>query len=324
MLAHRTAVIPDEPRPHRLSLTWEETACSMCGRADAELLIEAADPIPADGPGLRFAVVKCRHCHLAYTNPRPTPETIVRFYPPNYRPHRAPPAVRPPRPPARFWSQVFGRPCPERRGALPHMRPGRLLDFGCGSGGYLRRMADLGWQVTGLDRADHVVRMVRDELRCDAVAGTLPHADLIPASFDVVTMWQSLEHVHNPLTILREALRMLVPGGTAVVAVPNFESDSARRFGPHWFGLDLPRHLTHFTPATLAEMLQTAGFRVQSVRGLVHADWLRSSARLARDANATGLSSHFLRWKPAAKALSWLNYLRGRAEAIVAVAERPE
>ncbi len=185
-------------------------------------------------------------------------------------------------------------------------------------------MADLGWQVTGLDMAEHVVRTVRDELGCDAVAGTLPHPSLAPASFDVVTMWQSLEHVHQPLAILREALRVLVPGGTAVIAVPNFAGFSARWFGPHWFGLDLPRHLTHFTPTTLTDMLQAAGFRVKSVRGLVHADWLRSSARRACAAGMGGLGSWLLRWKPLAKAMSWMSYAAGKAEAIVAIAERPQ
>jgi 2-polyprenyl-3-methyl-5-hydroxy-6-metoxy-1,4-benzoquinol methylase len=324
MLAHRLAVIPDPDRANRPSLSWEETACPLCGRDDAELFTEASDPIPADGPGLRFAVVRCRHCKLAYTNPRPTPESIARFYPPDYRPHRPPPAGRQHRPPSQFWNWVFGRPCTERRGALPGSQPGRLLDFGCGSGGYLRRMADLGWRVTGLDMAEHVVRTVRDKLACDAVVGTLPHPELAPASFDVVTMWQSLEHVHQPLAILREALRALVPGGTAVIAVPNFAGNSAHWFGSHWFGLDLPRHLTHFTPTTLTDMLRTAGFRVKSVRGLVHTDWLRSSARLAVKAGAGGLGSRLMCWKPLAKAVSWASYAMGKAEAIVAIAERPE
>jgi 2-polyprenyl-3-methyl-5-hydroxy-6-metoxy-1,4-benzoquinol methylase len=184
-------------------------------------------------------------------------------------------------------------------------------------------MTDLGWQVTGLDLAEHIVRTVQDNLGCDAVAGTLPHPSLAPASFDVVTMWQSLEHVHQPLAILREALRVLVPGGIAIVAVPNFAGASARWFGPNWFGLDLPRHLTHFTPATLAAMLQAAGFRVKSVRGLVHADWLRSSARRAIAAGAGGVSSRLLRWKFLAKAVAWASYATGQAEAIVAIAERP-
>jgi 2-polyprenyl-3-methyl-5-hydroxy-6-metoxy-1,4-benzoquinol methylase len=323
MLAHRPAVTADPSPPRRTHITWEETACLLCGRDEGELLAEAADPIPEAGPGLRFAVVRCRHCGLAYTNPRPTPDTITRFYPRDYGPHRPPPRGTTSRSPSAFWSRLFGRPCPERRGALPRAGARRLLDFGCGSGSYLKRMAALGWRVTGLDRAERVVGVARDE-GCDAIAGSLPHPDLAPASFDVITMWQSLEHVHNPLAILREALRVLVPGGTAVVAVPNFESFSSRLFGEHWFGLDLPRHLTHFTRDTLREMFQAAGFRVKSIRGLVHADWLRSSARRAVAAGAGGLGAQLLRWKPAAKAVSWASYAVGKAEALVAVAERPE
>jgi len=323
MLAHRHAVNSDSTRPHRQPLAWEETDCPLCGRDDAALLSEAADPIPADGPGLRFAVVKCRHCGLAYTNPRPTPDSIARFYPLGYGPHRSPSGGRRVRPPAEFWSRVFGRPCPERRGVLPGSAPGRLLDFGCGGGGYLKRMADLGWQVTGLDVAPRVVRTIQEELACDALAGTLPHPELSASSFDVVAMWQSLEHVHDPIAILRETLRVLVPGGTAVIAVPNFESVSAAWFGEHWFGLDLPRHLTHFTPGTLTEMLCAAGFRVKSVRGSVHAEWLRSSARRAVAAGASGFGVKLLRWKPLAKAASWASYAMGKAESIVAVAERP-
>jgi 2-polyprenyl-3-methyl-5-hydroxy-6-metoxy-1,4-benzoquinol methylase len=320
MLAHRPAATADLTPPRRTHFTWEDTACPLCARDDTELLSEAADPTPADGPGLRFAVVRCKHCGLAYTNPRPTPETIARFYPRDYRPHRPPEVTHPAHKPSAFWTRVLGRPCAERRGAFAGSGR-RLLDFGCGSGGYLRRMAALGWSVTGLDTAEHVVAVARDETGCDAIAGSLPHPDLPPASFDVVTMWQSLEHVHDPLAILREALRVLVPGGTLVVAVPNFESFSARLFGEHWFGLDLPRHLTHFTAATLREMLQVAGFRVKSLRGLVHADWLRSSARRA---TATGgIGSRLLCWKPVAKAVSWASYVVGKAEVLVAVAERP-
>ena len=323
MLAHRPALAAELAPSRRPRFAWEETACPLCGRDDSELLCEAADPIPADGPGLRFAVVRCRHCTLAYTNPRPTPDTIAHFYPRDYGPHRPPQAAPPSQAPSAFWSRVFGRPCRERRGLLPGAGR-RLLDFGCGSGGYLRRMAALGWRATGLDVAEHVVAVARDGANCDAIAGSLPHADLQPASFDVVTMWQSLEHVHDPLAILREALRVLVPGGTLLVAVPNFEGFSSWFFGGHWFGLDLPRHLTHFTTQTLRDMLRAAGFRVMSLRGLVHADWLRSSARRATAAGAGGFGSRLMCWKPVAKAVSWASYAAGKSEALVAVAERPD
>jgi 2-polyprenyl-3-methyl-5-hydroxy-6-metoxy-1,4-benzoquinol methylase len=294
----------------------------LCGRADAAPFAEAADPLPANGPGLRFAIVRCRHCGLTYTNPRPTPAGIATFYPTGYAPHTSR-ENRHNRFPSRFWSRVFGRPCPERRGDLACPAPGRLLDFGCGGGSYLRRMASLGWRVTGLDVAPEVVQKIRDELGYPAVVGTLPHPELAPCSFEVVTMWQALEHVHSPLGVLRAAYELLVPGGKIVVAVPNFDSLPNRWFGEHWFGLDLPRHLTHFTPEKLGEMLRAAGFRVNSIRGLTHADWLRSSATRARRAGAGGLTARLLRWKPAARFTAWVCYLLGRAECLVAVAERP-
>lgn len=323
MLAHRPEVIADPLAEPRNGFAWEDTDCLLCGRGDAEPLAEAADPIPADGPGLRFAVVRCRHCGLAYTNPRPTAETIGRFYPPGYSPHEPKQRNRRNRRPSRFWSRVLGYPCPERRGTLPFPRPGRLLDFGCGGGSYLARMADLGWQVTGLDASDEAVRTVRAELGCEALLGTLPHPDLAPGSFEAVTLWQSLEHVHDPLGVLREALRLLVPGGVLVVAVPNFDSPARGWFGERWQGYDLPRHLTHFTPGTLGGMLRAAGFRVGAVRGLVHAGWLRTSARRAVAAGPGGIGARLLKWKPLARVVSWACYAAGRADCIVAVAHRP-
>jgi 2-polyprenyl-3-methyl-5-hydroxy-6-metoxy-1,4-benzoquinol methylase len=184
-------------------------------------------------------------------------------------------------------------------------------------------MADLGWRVTGLDVSPDVVRAVRAELDCEVLAGTLPHPELRPGSFDAITMWQALEHVHQPLEVLRAAYELLTPGGKAVVSVPNFDSLPARWFGEHWFGLDLPRHLTHFTPETLTNALRSAGFRVESVRGLVHADWLRSSAARAAAAGTAGLGVRLLNWRPAARVVAWGCYAAGRAECLVAVAERP-
>jgi hypothetical protein len=108
-----------------------------------------------------------------------------------------------------------------------------------------------------------------------------------------------------------------------VLSVPNFDSFASRFFGEHWFGLDLPRHLTHFTAQTLRDMLRAAGFRVKSLRGLVHADWLRCSARRTIAAHAGGLATRLMCWKPIAKAVSWASYLAGKPEALVAVAERP-
>jgi SAM-dependent methyltransferase len=326
MLTERAAVLDADPEPTNTTprtLAWEETACLLCGYDEPKLLLEAPDPVPADGGGLWFAVVRCGHCGLTYTNPRPTPHTISRFYPADYRPHRRPRHMGDSRSPRPFLSRLLGRPCNERRGTLPWHGSGRLLDFGCGGGGFLKRMADRGWQVIGLDAAVGAVRRVQEELGLQALVGSLPHDDLTPCSFDVVTMWHSLEHVHDPLAILREAYQLLVPGGKLVVATPNIESLPFRWFGPSWFGLDLPRHLTHFTPKTLASMLQTAGYRVDGVRQLRHSDWLRSSANLAVRQGRGGLRAKVLTWKPAAKLVALGCYAAGLSDCMMAVASRP-
>ena len=112
-------------------------------------------------------------------------------------------------------------------------------------------MHQAGWRVTGVDCAADTVAQLRRSLGVPVLLGSLPHAELQERSFDVVTMWHSLEHVHHPLDTLRAARRLLAPGGRLVIAVPNIESTAYRWFGPAWFGLDLPRKLCHRQDSTL-------------------------------------------------------------------------
>jgi SAM-dependent methyltransferase len=313
------------PRPTRLpgpAVAWDATPCPLCGRDDAELVLEAQDPAPTTGPGLLFAVVRCRACGIWYTNPRPDARSIGAFYPSDYSPHRRPRKMRLAKSRSLF-GRFSGRSCPERRGDLPWHGQGRLLDFGCGGGGFLKRMADQGWKVTGLDAAVGAVRRVQDEFGLRALVGSLPHPDLQPCSFDVLSMWHSLEHVHDPLAILREAYQLLVPGGKLIVACPNIDGLPFRWFGSAWFGLDLPRHMVHFTPRTLTEMLTAAGFYPGRVRQVRHSDWLRSSAKTAAARGEAAGWQRALTWKPLAKAVAWGVYLLGGSDCVMTVATKP-
>ena len=303
---------------------WADSPCPLCKARDPELVLEAADPTAGPGRGLVFAVVQCRHCELAYTNPRPDADSMSRFYPADYRPHRRARKIRRAGKRVSWWARLSGRSSPERDGGLEWVGQGRLLDFGCGGGNYLRRMADHGWRVTGLDAAVGAVATVQSELGLPALVGSLPHPELEPASFDVVTMWHSLEHVHDPLQTLRDSFRLLIPGGRLVVAVPNRESFAAWAFGPAWFGLDLPRHLTHFTPSTLRTMLHVAGFSVDRIEWIRHADWLRSSAKLACREPGAPRWQRALRWKPLAKLATIATHAARSSDCILAVARRPE
>jgi len=302
-------------------IAWEESPCPLCAGMSYQPVLEAPDTDPGSD-GLRFAIVRCLRCGLHYTNPRPDADSMARFYRLSYPAFRKPKLIRNL---SRNWypfARVTGRPCRERRN-LPWHGQGRLLDFGCGGGKFLLRMQDRGWKVLGLDRSAYVVRELRDKLCLNAIHGTLPHSDIAPGSFDIVTMWSTLAHVHQPLATLHEAHRVLTPGGRLYVEVPNIESWAFRWFGSCWTGLNLPRHLTHFSTGTLRSMLESAGFQIRSMKAISHPDWLRSSARWAQREHHSSLVKQLLRVKPVAHLTSWLAYLAGRADSIMAIAERP-
>jgi SAM-dependent methyltransferase len=261
-------------------------------------------------------VVQCQACGLCFTNPRPNSDTIGQFYPAVYRPHRTPRARKPKR-----WLGRKDQPRKERQ-ILPWHGKGRLLDFGCGGGSFLARMHEQRWQVTGVDISTAAIQRIRSELGLRALVGTLPHPELRPASFDVITMWHSLEHVHAPLDVLREAHRLLVPGGQLLVAVPNIDSLPFRWFGPSWYGLDLPRHLTHFAPWTLQLMLERAGFRAGPICMVRHSDWLRASARLACQIAPGPFWHRWLTMKTVSRLATWYCSITKQSDCMMVTAER--
>ncbi len=300
-------------------IDWEEPDCLLCGGRHWSPLVEAADAIPG-GTGLWFAVVQCQDCGLCFTSPRPTRESMAQFYPEAYRPHHVP--TTPGRLP---WLPRWLRPwrwsLPERQ-VLPWHGQGRLLDFGCGGGSFLERTRRQGWRVTGVDVSAVAIQRVRSQLGLRAFVGSLPHPELRPASFDVITMWHSLEHVHAPLEVLRQAHRLLVPGGKLLVVVPNIDSLPFRWFGSAWNGLDLPRHLTHFAPWTLQLLLERAGFRVGPIRMVRHSHWLRKSAQLAAVHLRAWDWQRWLRGKPLSRLASWYCYLTRQSDCLMVTALR--
>ena len=299
----------------RPEVDWEEPRCPLCNGHDGSFLVEAADPLPG-AAGLWFAVAQCQDCGLCYTSPRPNADGIGQFYPAYYPPHN-----KSSRHTSRRWRPwaSHGRKLFE---GLPIIGQGRLLDFGCGSGSFMMRMQQRGWKVTGLDTSEQAVQRIRTELGLSALVGTLPHAEMGDESFDLITMRHSLEHVHQPLEVLRAAYRLLAPGGQLVVAVPNIDSLPFKWFGRNWRGLDLPRHLTHFTPDTLQLMLARAGFEVGRVHMVRRRMGFRASAQLATRDARTPRWQRWLRARPLANLATWYAYLWYRSDAMVVRATR--
>src|SRR5260370_9484935 len=195
------------------SIEWEEADCLLCGSRNWSPLVEAPDSTPG-GTGLWFAVVQCQECGLCFTNPRPSVANIGQFYPAVYRPHRSP-RRRPGR-----WRlrSVKSQEQPRKEGQILSWRgQGRLLDFGCGGGSFLAYMQRKSWKVTGLDVSMAAVQRVRKELGLRALLGSLPHPELRPSSFDLITMSHSLEHWHAPMDVLRAPHRVLLPADRRAV-----------------------------------------------------------------------------------------------------------
>jgi SAM-dependent methyltransferase len=146
---------------------------------------------------------------------------------------------------------------------LAYRARGRLLDVGCGSGQFLDAMRrQPGWSVVGVDTSPTAVSTAREMLGLEVYLSDLNNAPLSPASFDVVTMWDVLEHLHDPVGALSKIKTLLKPDGVLLVRTPSLDSWDAALFGRCWAGLDPPRHLVVFSRYTLYYTLQQGGFKV--------------------------------------------------------------
>jgi len=334
-----------ESQPSQTRLRLRPVPCDYCGSEATEPYLTGRDRLC--GLEGEFHVVRCRECGLLRTNPQPVLEDLPKAYPPDYEIHAT--SVESPDPPAGWlrWALVNYRNYPLGRRApaplrallwpltaprlgsryglpyLPFEGDGRLLDFGCGVGQYVARMRAAGWDAEGMDLVPEPVRAGR-EAGLPLREGTLPGADLPADHYDVVTLWHVLEHVPQPKATLEACRRILRPGGRVVVVSPMSDSLPADWFGACWYGLDVPRHLTHFTQGTLARHLESAGFRVARAIPIRRPTFVRRSARYLAEETGRGLPRLLGRSRALARALSHVSRLLRRTDEVLFVGRRPE
>jgi SAM-dependent methyltransferase len=260
-------------------------------------------------------VVQCRACGLQFLNPRPSAASLASFYPEDYYAY----VETEPIPIGRvqaflewlgWWSkrglrQAFWRyPSSIRIGrwglrlllwplwirmvvlgkdlkVVPYQGQGRLLEVGCGKGAWLDYQRQYGFAVTGVELSRSAVEVAHRRYTLDVRLGTLEEAKLPDRSFDLIYMSHVFEHLPDPAATLDDMRRILDTEGLVILKVPNIASASARRFGAAWLGLDLPRHLYHFSPDTITELLRRHGFVVRAIRHDIGAwGFWRESRRL--------------------------------------------
>jgi len=279
-------------------------SCIVCGYKRMTRVMEAIDN--QYGSHGRWTVVKCTACSHMFLNPRPTSQEIVSYYPSGvYYTHKesitsggflrnAVMEVHFGLHRKLFWFRRFflsGLHALFARyvNILPpfsHERSLRLLDVGCGNGYLMAFFARYGYEVWGQEispEAGLLARSVTPRVHI----GPLEEAPFPRESFDVVIMNQVLEHVHRPLSFLQIARSFLRPDGMLIVSVPNNACYDARLFKESWWALQVPTHLSFFTPASLELTLNKAGFVVKQ--------WGFSGAYKGYSKNALQTNFRYLR-----------------------------
>ena len=142
---------------------------------------------------------------------------------------------------------------------------GTILDIGCGTGAFLNTMKEAGWNITGLE-PDNVARTKAVELYNIQPQESGKLFELAPASFNAITMWHVLEHVHELHAYIKQIENLLAPGGKAFIAVPNYTSKDADNYAAHWAAYDVPRHLYHFSPQSMEILLSQHGLKLTAVK----------------------------------------------------------
>jgi 2-polyprenyl-3-methyl-5-hydroxy-6-metoxy-1,4-benzoquinol methylase len=231
-------------------------ACNLCGS------VERRPYRPGTGLGL----VRCERCRLVYVHPRPGLAEIAAVYDERYFRSEDSGTVG--------YADYLGDEANIRRTFARRLerlerwvRPGRVLDVGCAAGFFLDEARRRGWTPQGLDVSAFAVQYARTRFGCDVRHAGLLEASLPAAAYDLVTMWDVIEHVPDPAACVRRAAELLRPGGLLALATPDLGSLPARLTGARWIGYKLSReHLYYFERRTLRRLLGTAGLEVVDTR----------------------------------------------------------
>jgi SAM-dependent methyltransferase len=145
------------------------------------------------------------------------------------------------------------------------LKTGQILDVGTGTGFFLNEMKENGWQVTGTEKSSDARDFAKKEFNLD----NLPSEELFTLkdkSFDVITLWHVLEHIHLLNENMETFHRLLKEKGKLIIAVPNHESFDAIHYREFWAAFDVPRHIWHFAPKQMKLLGEKHGFKLSTIQ----------------------------------------------------------
>lgn len=232
------------------------TTCPLCGGTQLERTLTCVDHYAT---GEMFHLCRCARCGFLFTQDFPAETEIGRYYEtPDYISHTD--TRRGAMNRIYHWVRTYML---GRKARLvcrtSYRKEGRLLDIGTGTGYFPQAMLKRGWQVEAVEKSAQARAFAKDHFGLEVKPETAL-ADLPAGSYDVITMWHVMEHLEHLNEMWDRLNELLTERGLLIVAVPNCSSFDARRYGAYWAAYDVPRHLWHFTPATMQQFGSKHGF----------------------------------------------------------------
>lgn len=243
--------------------------CPCCDSSETRLVCSARDRLYRT-TNKKFELHECRRCGVVFLSPMPPEAELAGYYPPGYWWQTGSASPR-----SGNW---FGLLQAYRRLMVgAHVRrirrlrvnssraPTRLLDVGCGDGLFLASCQQLLVERFGLDRSLDALQAAQRRSGLGLIQARVEALPFASESFGLITLFHVLEHLPAPNLFLREAHRLLRPGGWLVVQVPNVASLQRRLLGQYWEGFEVPRHLINYSDRALSLLLEARGFQVTQI-----------------------------------------------------------
>ncbi len=232
--------------------------CPVCGSSDLTTFLTCSDHYAS---GETFDIVSCGGCGFRFTQDFPDESEIGSYYETaDYVSHsdtrkglmnRVYHLVR-----KYMLAQKVKMTC-----SLSGLQKGDVLDIGCGTGYYLGAMKQAGWNTIGVEKSALAAEAARTHFGL-TISDDLKEIEG-ESRFDVITLWHVMEHLQDLPQVFESLRRLLRPGGTLIVALPNSASYDAALYGEYWGAYDVPRHLWHFAPDTFARLAHREGFDIK-------------------------------------------------------------
>lgn len=227
--------------------------CVICGSNQFEPFLVCKDYTVSKE---QFSIMSCSKCQFKFTNPRPYPNELGKYYQSEeYISHsNTQKGIV-----SKLYHLVRNHTLKQKLNIIKgFFKTGSILDYGSGTGMFLKVCQDNGWQTKGVEPDDKARSFSITENKIDVVS-SIEELNK-ETKYQVITLWHVLEHVPNLHETLQAFHNQLVDGGVLLIAVPNCHSHDAKYYKEHWAAYDVPRHLYHFTQNDMVSLLNMFKF----------------------------------------------------------------